>query len=109
LGRHNDDTSGASALRTRHVQRLHSNFGEFRVPSLRQLGSGPFMHNGHLAALEDVVKHYSEVNPDRLHSDALPLVRPLALTPEQSGDLVAFLRTLSAEAPPRPNPPPLCP
>ena len=36
LGRHNDDASGASALRTRHVQRLHSNFGEFRVPSLRQ-------------------------------------------------------------------------
>ena len=109
LGRHNDDTSGASALRTRHVQRLHSNFGEFRVPSLRQLGSGPFMHNGHLATLEDVVKHYSEVNPDRLHSDALPLVRPLALTAGQSSDLIAFLRTLSAVAPPRPNPPPLCP
>ena len=72
LGRHNDDASGASALRTRHVQRLHSNFGEFRVPSLRQSGSGPFMHNGHLATLEDVVKHYSEVNPDRLHSDAHP-------------------------------------
>ena len=109
LGRHNDDASGASALRTRHVQRLHSNFGEFRVPSLRQLGSGPFMHNGHLATLEDVVKHYSEVNPDRLHSDAIPLVRPLALSAEQSSDLVAFLRSLSAEAPPRPNPPPLCP
>ena len=109
LGRHNDDTSGASALRTRHVQRLHSNFGEFRVPSLRQLGSGPFMHNGHLATLEDVVKHYSEVNPDRLHSDAIPLVRSLALSAEQSADLVAFLRTLSAEAPPRPAPPALCP
>jgi cytochrome c peroxidase len=49
------------------------------------------------------------VNPDRLHSDALPLVRPLALTAGQSADLVAFLRTLSAEPPPRPNPPPLCP
>ena len=91
------------------MQRLHSNFGEFRVPSLRQLSSGPFMHNGHLATLEDVVKHYSEVNPDRLHSDAIPLVRPLALSAEQSSDLVAFLRSLSAEAPPRPNPPPLCP
>ncbi len=92
LSRHNDDASGASALRTRHVQRLHSNFGEFRVPSLRQAGNGPFMHNGHFATLEDVVKHYSEVDPDRLHSDALPLVRPLALTPAQSGDLVTFLR-----------------
>lgn len=109
LGRHSDDASGVSALRTRHVQRQHSNFGEFRVPSLRQSGSGPFMHNGHLATLEDVVKHYSEVSPDRLHSDALPLVRPLALTPVQSADLAAFLRTLSADVPTRPPPPPLCP
>jgi len=109
LSRHNDDASGVSALRTRHVQRLHSNFGEFRVPSLRQTGAGPFMHNGHFATLEDVVKHYSEVSPDRLHSDALPLVRPLALTAEQSADLVAFLRTLSADVAARPPPPPLCP
>lgn len=109
LGRHNDDASRANALRTKHVQRLHSNFGEFRVPSLRQAASGPYMHNGHLATLDDVVKHYSEVNPDRLHSDALPLVRPLGLTPQESSDLVAFLRSLSAGAPPRPAPPPLCP
>jgi cytochrome c peroxidase len=109
LGKYNDDAAGANALRTRHVQRLHSNFGEFRVPGLRQAGSGPFMHNGHLATLEDVVRHYSEVSPDRLHSDAVPLVRPLGLTGEQSSDLVAFLRTLSVEVPPRPAPPPLCP
>ncbi len=109
LGKYNDDPSGATALRTRHVQRLHSNFGEFRVPSLRQAASGPHMHNGHLATLEDVVRHYSEVNPDRLHRDAIPLVRPLALTPQQSSDLVAFLRTLSVDIPPRPAPPPLCP
>jgi cytochrome c peroxidase len=109
LGKHNDDVSRANALRTRHVQRLHSNFGEFRVPSLRQAATGPYMHNGHLATLEDVVKHYSEVSPDRLHSDALPLVRPLALTPEQSSDLVAFLRSLSADPLSRPAPPALCP
>lgn len=109
MGRHNDDPTRANALRTRHVQRQHSNFGEFRVPSLRQRAGGPFMHNGHLATLEDVVKHYSEVSPDRLHSDALPLVRPLGLTATQSADLVAFLRTLSGPVPPRPAPPPLCP
>jgi cytochrome c peroxidase len=109
LGKHNDDPSGAAALRSRHVQRLHSNFGEFRVPSLRQAAAGPYMHNGHFATLEDVVGHYSDVSPDRLHSDAIPLVRPLAFNAEQSADLVAFLRSLSAEPPPRPAPPPLCP
>jgi len=27
------------------------------------------MHNGSLATLADVVRHYSEISPDRLHSD----------------------------------------
>ena len=50
------------------------------MPGLRQVGrTGPYMHNGSLATLEDVVKHYSEVSPDRLHSDGMPLVRPLGL------------------------------
>ena len=89
--------------RTRHVQRLHTNFGEFRVPGLRQVGrAGPYMHDGSIATLEDVVKHYSEVSPDRLHSDGTPLVRPLGLSPQERTDLVAFLRSLDAEPPPRP-------
>lgn len=110
LGRYNDDAAGNNTRRTRHVQRLHSNFGEFRVPGLRQVGrGGPYMHNGSLATLEDVVRHYSEVSPDRLHSDGTPLVRPLGLTAQQSADLVAFLRSLDAEPPSRPAPAPLCP
>lgn len=110
LGKFNDDATGENARRTRHVRRLHTNFGEFRVPGLRQVGrGGPYMHNGSVATLEDVVKHYSEVNPDRLHSDGVPLVRPLALSPDQSADLVAFLRSLDADVPPRPPAPPLCP
>jgi cytochrome c peroxidase len=110
LGRYNDDVAGNTARRMRHVQRLHSNFGEFRVPGLRQVGrGGPYMHNGSLTTLEDVVRHYSEVSPDRLHSDGTPLVRPLGLTQQQSADLVTFLRSLDAEPPPRPAPAPLCP
>ena len=110
LGKYNDDPTGNTTRRTRHVQRQHSNVGEFRVPGLRQVGrGGPYMHNGSLATLEDVVRHYSEVSPDRLHSDGIALVRPLGLTTEQSADLVAFLRTLDAEPPIRPAPSPLCP
>lgn len=110
LGRYNDDGTGASGRRTRHVQRLHANFGEFRVPGLRQVGRATaYMHNGSIATLEEVVRHYSEVSPDRLHSDGTPLVRPLGLSPQQSTDLVAFLRSLDAEPPPRPAPPSLCP
>jgi cytochrome c peroxidase len=110
LGHHSDDVSGITSIRTRHVEAQHRNFGEFRVPGLRQVGrTGPYMHDGSLATLEDVVKHYSTVSPDRLHSDGVPLVRPLGLTADESADLVAFLRTLDAETPKLPPPPPLCP
>jgi cytochrome c peroxidase len=97
-------------MRTRHVEAQHRNFGEFRVPGLRQVGrTGPYMHDGSLATLEDVVKHYSTVSPDRLHSDGVPLVRPLGLTPGQGADLVAFLRTLEVDTPKLPSAPSLCP
>ncbi|HSI02320.1 MAG TPA: cytochrome c peroxidase [Reyranella sp.] len=111
LGRYSDD-HGASAMRTRHVEAQHRNFGEFRVPGLRQVGrTGPYMHDGSLATLEEVVKHYSTVSPDRLHSDGVPLVRPLGLTPQDSADLITFLRTLDAIPPGLLLllPPPLCP
>jgi cytochrome c peroxidase len=109
LGRYSDDPAGASATRTRHVEAQHRNFGEFRVPPLRQAGSGPFMHDGSLATLEEVVKHYSTVSPDRLHSDGTPLVRALGLNAGESADLAAFLRTLNVAAPRLAPVPPLCP
>ena len=53
------------------------------------------MHDGQLASLDDVVRHYSEFKPERLHADGERILRPLALDTGQRADLVAFLRTLS--------------
>lgn len=53
------------------------------------------MHNGSLATLADVVRHYSELDPARLHADGERLLAPLHLTEREIADLVAFLRTLS--------------
>ena len=45
LGAHNDDRSGASAIKTRQVAPEHRNFGEFKVPSLRNVAqTAPYMH-----------------------------------------------------------------
>ncbi len=99
LGRHNDDRGGASAIKTRHVSPEHRNFGEFKVPGLRNVAlTAPYMHNGSLATLPDVVRHYSEINPDRLHSDGESLLKPLRLSREESADLVAFLDSLTEHA-----------
>ena len=99
LGRYNDDRSGASAVKTRQVAEEHRNFGEFKVPSLRNVArTAPYMHNGSLATLADVVRHYSEINPDRLHSDGEAMLKPLRLSASESADLVAFLESLSESA-----------
>jgi cytochrome c peroxidase len=96
LGRHNDDASRANATATRHVEPQHRNFGEFRVPSLRNVSlTAPYMHNGSLATLTSVVKHYSELNEERLHADGERILKPLRLSEEEVEDLVAFLQSLS--------------
>ena len=93
----NDDKSGASAVGTKHVQAQHRNFGEWRVPGLRGVAqTAPYMHNGSLATLRDVVKFYSELNEDRLHADGEKVLRPLRLADTEIDDLVAFLETLSS-------------
>ena len=96
LGPYNDDPWRSTASPTRYVQALHRNWGEFRVPALRQVAhTAPYMHNGSLATLEDVVRHYSEINTERLHADGERLLRPLRLTSAEVASVVSFLQTLS--------------
>lgn len=97
LGPHNDAGPGdARAVTTRHVVVEPRHFGEFRVPPLRQLvHTAPYMHDGSLARIEDVVRHYSELDEERLHADGERILRPLRLDAGQAADLAAFLRTLS--------------
>jgi cytochrome c peroxidase len=97
LGPYNDDPGKSTAGPTQHVEPQHRNWGEFRVPSLRNVAqTAPYMHNGSLATLQDVIRHYSEVDIERLHGDdGARLVRPRRLSAEEAADLVAFLGTLS--------------
>ena len=95
LGPYNDDLQRATATGTKHVVLEHRNFGEFRTPSLRNLAlTAPYMHNGRLATLRDVVNHYSSIGPDRLHSDGEAILKPLKLSERETRDLVAFLESL---------------
>jgi cytochrome c peroxidase len=97
LGPYSDDARRAGATATRHVEAQHRNFGEWRVPSLRNVAlTAPYMHDGSLATLRDVVMHYSELNEERLHADGEQILRRLSLTSAEIDDLVEFLKTLSA-------------
>lgn len=100
LGPYNDDASRGSATSTRHVRLEHRHFGEFKVPSLRNLSrTAPYMHNGSLRTLREVLRHYSELDENRLHADGERILVPLKLTPEETEDLLAFLDSLNETAP----------
>jgi cytochrome c peroxidase len=96
LGPWNDAPDLAPGTATRHVDPQHRNFGEVRVPGLRDVArTAPYMHDGSLASLREVVKHYSDLDPDRLHSDGEAILVPLKLNDAEIDDLVAFLEALS--------------
>lgn len=96
LGAHNDDVSGTSSVRTRHLVLEHRHFGEFKVPGLRNVArTAPYMHHGRLATLADVVRNYSGISPDRLHADGETILKPLDLTQMDIEDMVAFLDSLT--------------
>jgi cytochrome c peroxidase len=51
------------------------------------------MHNGSLPTLEDVVRFYNQGGV--ANENLSPLLKPLALSEQESADLVAFLKALS--------------
>jgi cytochrome c peroxidase len=78
------------------ITKAREDKGAFRTPSLRNVAkTGPYMHNGGMTSLQEVVDYYSrgaEKNPfldEKIH--------PLNLTAENKTDLIAFLESLTGE------------
>jgi cytochrome c peroxidase len=68
----------------------------FKVPSLRNVElTAPYMHDGSVKTLEDVVSHYNSGGKDHPHKSEF--IRPLNLTGKEQEALLAFLKTLSDE------------
>jgi cytochrome c peroxidase len=73
---------------------------KFRTASLRNVAlTRPYMHNGSLSTLEDVVAFYDRGGvPNELLD---PLIKPLHLKPAQRADLISFLKSLTSPAVPK--------
>ena len=68
--------------------------GAFKTPTLRDVArTAPYMHDGHLATLDEVVKFYDEGG--RANPNLDPEIRPLRLTTAEKQAVVAFLKRLS--------------
>ena len=69
----------------------------FLTPSLRELTyTAPYMHNGTMATLQEVVDFYDAGGGDDPLKDAR--LKPLGLVPSEKADLLAFLEALSGES-----------
>jgi len=79
------------------LARLTSNpddIGKFKVPTLRNIEvTAPYMHNGSIATLEDVVEHFNAGGVG--HENQSDWVKPLNLSEQDKADLVNFMKSLT--------------
>ena len=87
------------------VTQVEADKGAFKTPTLRNVAqTAPYMHDGHLKILKDVVDFYVGGGNSNEHLDVE--IRSLEfLTGQDRADLVAFLGALTAELPPNIGPP----
>lgn len=73
-----------------------SDYGKFRVPTLRNIAlTAPYMHDGRFATLEEVLEHYNTGGHPSYNKDVL--IEPQGLNDEQIQDIINFLHMLTDE------------
>ncbi|QPJ64724.1 MAG: cytochrome-c peroxidase [Candidatus Nitrohelix vancouverensis] len=71
--------------------------GAFKTPGLRHVSrSAPYMHDGSLATLEDVIDFYNRGGD--VETNRSPMMTPLGLSKQEKADLVEFMKALEGEA-----------
>jgi cytochrome c peroxidase len=79
-----------------------SSMGAFKTPTLRNIAlTAPYMHDGSLATLRDVVVHYNNGGVGKAGDPVNPFlsggIRPLDLSEQQIDDMVTFMEALTSE------------
>lgn len=70
--------------------------GAFKTTTLRNVElTGPFMHNGSMATLEEVVEFYNRGGNFHNNPELDPDIRALELNSSEQADLVAFMKSLT--------------
>lgn len=70
--------------------------GKFRTPTLRNIAlTSPYMHNGELFTLKEVLDHYNTGGKPFINKD--PRIAPLELTAGEIAELQSFLEALTDE------------
>ncbi|MFK8054550.1 MAG: cytochrome-c peroxidase [Saprospiraceae bacterium] len=107
LGAHNNGLYPEGGYEDKGVGAIAGNFGNqdgwFKTPQLRNVGlTAPYMHNGSVATLEEVVDHYSEgienrenLSPELKRLELINGKRGFGFSEQEKRELLAFLHTLT--------------
>ncbi len=78
-----------------NVTRVIADMGKFKTPTLRNIAlTAPYMHDGSMSTLEEVVEYYDRGGEKNRFLDAA--IFPLNLTEQEKKDLTAFLNALTS-------------
>lgn len=78
-----------------NVSHVIADIGKFKTPSLRNVAlTAPYMHDGSLKTLEEVVEYYDKGGEKNRFLD--PAIFPLHLSKQEKADLVEFMRALNS-------------
>ena len=87
-----------------HETKIETDTGAFMTPTLRNVAdTGPYMHDGRLKTLQDVVDFYAGQGNSNPYLDKE--MRTIALTGQDRRDLVEFMKSLTGDLPPNVGPP----
>jgi cytochrome c peroxidase len=79
------------------VTKVEKDKGAFKTPTLRSITeTAPYMHDGAFKTLEEVLDFLN--NGGGANPNLSPFIKALHLTPEEKGDILAFLKALAGES-----------
>jgi cytochrome c peroxidase len=94
----NQSVAAAEAALPSNGRLVDGTKGAFRIPSLRNVElTGPYMHNGSMATLEEVVEFYDRGGNFSTEGKDAEFLFSAGMDAQTKADLVAFLKTLTDE------------
>jgi cytochrome c peroxidase len=78
-----------------NVTKMLADIGRFKTPTLRNIAlTAPYMHDGSLKTLEEVIDHYDKGGDKNRFIDTK--IFPLHLSQQEKADLLEFMKSLTS-------------
>jgi cytochrome c peroxidase len=96
FGFHNIGLPNSEDVGRFRLTSIPSDSGKFKTPTLRNIAvTAPYMHDGSIKTLAEVVDFYSKGEVNRNGSER---IKPFTVTPQEKLDLISFLQSLTDSA-----------